>query len=154
MPTPDHDLSRTLDRVADALADMGAGSPHQYAACWADSDAATLFGAWGPIEKGHGPVTRTFEWVGSRFGGGKLTPEYQVVDVSGDLAYTVGFERGTVRIDGAEPRLMTLRVTHVYKRIEGAWYIVHRHADVPPADQRHTPDGPTAPSERLDTVEP
>lgn len=84
MDLPDHvhrDFSRALDRVADALADMGAGSPGRYAACWARSDDATLFGAWGPIEKGHGPVTQTFEWVGSRFSGGQLIPEYQVVDV-------------------------------------------------------------------------
>ncbi|MGH3824194.1 MAG: YybH family protein [Pseudonocardiaceae bacterium] len=151
MQLPDHthsDLSRVLDRVADALADMGAGSPGQYAACWASSDDATLFGAWGPIEKGHGPVSRTFEWVGSRFSGGTLVPEYEVVDVSGDLAYTVGFERGTVRVDGGEPRPMTLRVTHVYKRIDGDWHIVHRHADFPPPDQR------IALPDRLDTVEP
>jgi ketosteroid isomerase-like protein len=130
------DLALALDRVAGALADMGAGHPGPYAACWAPSEGTTLFGAWGTVEKGHDALTRTFEWVGSRFSDGKLVPEYDVVDLSGDLAYTVGFERGTVRVDGGEPHPMTIRVTHVYKRIEGDWHIVHRHADYPPPDPR------------------
>jgi ketosteroid isomerase-like protein len=79
---------------------------------------------------------RTFEWVGGRFSDGAMVPEYDVVHASGDLAYTVGFERGTVAIDGGQPRPMTIRVTHVYRRVDGAWRLVHRHADFPPADQR------------------
>ncbi len=35
---------------------------------------------------------------------------------------------------------MTLRVTHIYKRIDGDWHIVHRHADQPPPDQRDPSD--------------
>ena len=31
---------------------------------WADSDDITLFGGWGPLEKGHKPVTGTMRWVG------------------------------------------------------------------------------------------
>jgi ketosteroid isomerase-like protein len=129
-------LSRALERVADGLAEMGAGNPGPYAACWADSADVTLFGARGPIEKGHHAVTRTVERVGSRFGNGRLVPRYEVVEHSGDLAYTVGTEEGTVRVDGGEPRPMAIRVTHVYRRIEGDWWLVHRHADLPPPDQR------------------
>jgi ketosteroid isomerase-like protein len=40
-----------------------------------------------------------------------------------------------VKVDG-EPRTYTLRVTHVYRRADGDWRIVHRHADVPPAEGR------------------
>jgi hypothetical protein len=35
-----------------------------------------------------------------------------------------------------EPLLMTLRVTHVLRRVDGRWRLVHRHGDLPPADQR------------------
>jgi hypothetical protein len=31
---------------------------------------------------------------------------------------------------------MTIRVTHVYRRFDDDWRLVHRHADFPPADQR------------------
>jgi hypothetical protein len=43
------------------------GDPGPFIDSWAASDEVTLFGAWGPIEKGHKPVTETMRWVGSRF---------------------------------------------------------------------------------------
>jgi ketosteroid isomerase-like protein len=51
-------------------------------------------------------------------GHGVVSPRYRVVDRSGDLAYTVGFEEGEVRVDGGPPSPMTLRVTHVLRRID------------------------------------
>ena len=95
------------------------------------SDDATLFGAWGPIEKGYPRLAETFRWVGGRFKGGPLVPENTVVFTSGDLAYTVGFERGEVMIDGGAKHPMTIRVTHIYRRFGEEWQLVHRHADFP-----------------------
>ena len=34
---------------------------------------------------------------------------------------------------------MAVRVTHIYRRIDGEWKLMHRHADFPPPDQRITP---------------
>jgi ketosteroid isomerase-like protein len=31
--------------------------------------------------------------------------------------------------------------THIYRRIDGEWYLVHRHADFPPSDQRARDQG-------------
>jgi ketosteroid isomerase-like protein len=125
------------ERVRVALAAMGAGDPDPYIECWARSDDATLFGAWGPIERGYARLQETFRWVGSRFKRGALVPEDLVTCRSGDLAYTVGFERGEVVVDGETRVPMTIRVTHIYQRIDGQWLLVHRHADFPPPDQRH-----------------
>jgi ketosteroid isomerase-like protein len=36
-----------------------------------------------------------------------------------------------VKVDGV-PTTYTLRVTHVYRREDGQWRIVHRHGDRPP----------------------
>ena len=73
------------------------GDPGPMINSWADSDDITLFGAWGPIEKGHKPVTDTMRWVGSRFtGADAVEVKHTVVASSGDLAYTVGFERSHV----------------------------------------------------------
>src|SRR3954470_12296075 len=132
------DLDRALDRVAAALAAMGAGDPAPYAALWAPGHDVSLYGAWGPVERGHEAVTTTFTWVGSRFSDGAMVPRNDIVHVDGDLALTVCMEEGVVRIDGGEPRPMKLRVTHGLRRIGGTWYLVHRHADFPPADQRRT----------------
>jgi len=131
------DLLATLDRVADALDAIFRGDHRPYAALWAERDDVTLYGAWGPVEQGHAAVTRTFAWVASRFSDGVMAPpEHRVVAVSGDLAYTVGVERGVVRVDGGPRQPMTLRVTHGYRRLDGAWWLTHRHADYPPVDPR------------------
>jgi ketosteroid isomerase-like protein len=132
----DGGFAEALEQVEAALAAMGSGDPEPYAKLWAKSEDVTLFGAWGPIEKGYEQLAETFRWVGSRFKGGRLVPENTVVFASGDLAYTVGFERGEVAVDDGPTRPMTIRITHIYRRIDGAWRLVHRHADFAPADQR------------------
>ena len=66
MSAVDTDLDQTRAQVHAALGDMLAGDPRPYADLWADDQDVTLFGAWGPIERGHAPVTKTFQWVGSR----------------------------------------------------------------------------------------
>ena len=136
MPGEDSGFAAVRAQVRTALAAMGSGDPTPYSDLWAESDDATLFGAWGPIDRGTGRLRETFRWVGSRFSGGPLVPEDTVAFESGDLAYTVGFERGEVSVDGGPLRPMTLRVTHVYRRVDGEWRLVHRHADFPPEDQR------------------
>ncbi|GAA4873394.1 YybH family protein [Actinomycetospora straminea] len=130
------DFLAFLDRVGTALDAMFAGDPEPYTALWADRDDVTLYGAWGPIEQGLPALARTFRWVASRFSEGSVEQELAVVAVSGDLACTVGFERGVVRVDGGPLAPMVLRVTHGFRRIDGAWSLTHRHADFPPRDQR------------------
>jgi ketosteroid isomerase-like protein len=128
---------KTLEQETARQVAMYNGDPGPMIDYWADSDDITLFGGWGPIEKGHKPVTDTMRWVGSRFTGADAVDlEHTVAASSGDLAYTVGFERSHVSIDGGPMRDAVLRVTHIYRRIEGDWKLVHRHADFPPADPR------------------
>ncbi len=81
-------------------------------------------------------MTDTFQWVASRFTGGRAEVEHTVVAQSGDLAYTVGFERGPAAVDGGASKEMVIRVTHIYRRDGADWKLVHRHVDFPPADQR------------------
>ena len=81
-------------------------------------------------------------WVGSRFNGADVVDvEHTVIASNGDLAYTVGFERShrQRRRRAVEPSSdMVLRVTHIYRRIDGDWKLMHRHADFPPPDPRKT----------------
>ena len=52
------ELEETLREVDAALRAMGSGDHESYAALWDDGPDVTLFGAWGPIERGTrgGPV--------------------------------------------------------------------------------------------------
>jgi ketosteroid isomerase-like protein len=48
---------------------------------------------------------------------------------SGDLAYTVGYEHSTASRNNGPVTPNTLRVTHIFRREDGEWKIVHRHGD-------------------------
>jgi ketosteroid isomerase-like protein len=104
-------------------------------ALWTRRTPVTLLGAkltatgWEEIEP-------TFRQVASWFGGSE-SYEFEVVaaGASADLAYTVGYERN-VAIANGERREYVLRATHVYRREDGQWRIVHRHAD-PVPDANH-----------------
>jgi len=96
---------------------------------WSQCDPVTLFGAGVSVRRGWNEVSGTFRWLADRFS--ELRDyEFELVaaGASGDLAYTVGFEHKTVVVNG-EPLTYTLRVTHVYRRENGLWKIVHRHGD-------------------------
>jgi len=109
-------------------------------AMWSRSDPVTLFGAFGPNNSGWDEVSRTFLWVASRFSNcTAYNLDLVAAGVSGDLAYTVGYERSAASSEGGPVTPNTLRVTHVYRRENGEWKIVHRHGDYPPIDQSPPP---------------
>jgi ketosteroid isomerase-like protein len=95
-------------------------------------DDVTIMGAWGGYEKGWSEVGPRYDWAAARFkdSGAKVKVEYLSSDVSGDLAYTVAIERSEVRLsDQDKPAVMALRVTHIMRKENGTWKLVHRHAD-------------------------
>ncbi len=126
-------LAEMLPRQRAAEQAIHNGDVEPRLALWARTDPVTLFGAklsgsgWADLE----PI---FRKVASSFSD-SAEYEFEVIaaGASGDLAYTVGYEHNRVKVDG-EPRTCTLRATHVYLRQDGRWRIVHRHADVPPAE--------------------
>ena len=61
---------------------------------------------------------------------GWLDRENLLEGVDQAVAYSVDIERSGGRFDNApEVREAPLRVTHLFRREEGRWRIVHRHAD-------------------------
>jgi ketosteroid isomerase-like protein len=102
---------------------------------WSDREPVTLFGAW---LNANGPAAarEVFSRLADAFSEA-TSSEIEVVaaDVSGNLAYTVHREITSTIVNG-DPRDYVLRVTQVYRREDGDWKVVHRHADNDPgADQ-------------------
>jgi ketosteroid isomerase-like protein len=101
-------------------------------AIWSHNDPVTLFGAL-LSTSGWADIAPAFQWLASRFSNAQSF-EFEVIAVgaSGDLGYLVGIEHTTASAGGAEPEAYALRVTEVFRREDGEWKVVHRHADPMP----------------------
>lgn len=126
-------LAEMLPRQVAAEKAIHGGDVEPRLALWSRTDPVTLFGAK-LSGTGWEELSATFRKVASWFSD-STDYDFELVaaGASGDLAYTVGYEHNQVKVDG-QPQTYSLRVTHVYRREEGQWRIVHRHADFPPAD--------------------
>jgi ketosteroid isomerase-like protein len=128
-------LTQTLARQVKAEEAIHNGDLAPRLAMWTRNDPVSLFGGMGPCNSGWPDVSRTFHWLARRFSDcTSYEFELMAAGLSGDLAYTVGYEHTATSIDG-EPQTYTLRVTHVYRREAGTWKIVHRHGDYLAEDQ-------------------
>ena len=127
-------IARILPRLLEAGDAAHNGDPTRFLEMWSTNDPVSLFPAFSPGQSGWDAVTRTMSAVGSRFSNGTpLTFELVAAEVSGDLAYTVGYERSSVSVDGGPVKPNNLRVTHIYRRENGDWRLVHRHGDFGPS---------------------
>ena len=128
-------LTTTLARQIEADEALHNGDVTPRMQMWSTQDPVTVFGALKSVS-GWDEVSQAFRWIGSRFSNCTAYRfELVAAGVSSDLAYTVGFEHSSVSIDGVPIEPYTLRVTHVYRRENGEWKIVHRHADHVPSEQ-------------------
>jgi ketosteroid isomerase-like protein len=132
-------LAEMLPKQRTAEKALHDGNVEPRLALWTRETPVTLLGAklsatrWEDIE----PM---FREVASWFSASE-SYEFDVVaaGASADLAYTVGYERNVAITNGAR-REYVLRATHVYRREDGQWRIVHRHADpVPDASYEGAP---------------
>ena len=125
-------LQEVLPRLTEESIALHNGDPGPRLALWSRNDPVTLFGAL-QIKCGWADVGDVFEWVASRFSTCDSF-EYEVIgaDASGDLGYLVGIEHTTASIGGAPSQSYELRVTTIFRRENGEWKAVHRHADPVP----------------------
>jgi ketosteroid isomerase-like protein len=115
-------------RLKDAEVAVHNGDAAPRFAIWSKKDPVTVFGAW-KSGSGHQEVGDIFRHLENTFSDcTSYSHDIVAADVHGDMAYTVGYEHTRASVDG-EPRQYTLRVTQVYRREDGEWMVVHRHAD-------------------------
>jgi ketosteroid isomerase-like protein len=97
---------------------------------WSRHDPLTLLGAGVRWRSGWAEVGPLQDHVATRFAG-CLEDDLALLaaDVSGDLGYLVAIERYRALRPSGEQVANELRVTHVYRREDGDWKLVHRHGD-------------------------
>ena len=136
-------LTSTLARQLEAEQALINGDPTPRLAIWSTQEPVTVFGAEKSVI-GSEEVTQAFHWLASRFSNcTDYRFELVAAGASGDLAYTLGYEHFSFSMDGGPIQPITLRVTHLYRREDGEWKVVHRHADVPPTGQPLRADSST-----------
>jgi ketosteroid isomerase-like protein len=137
-------LAATLARQVEAEEAIHNGDPGPRLAMWSTRDPVTVLGAV-RTASGWDEVSQLFRWLGSGFSDcTSYRFELVAAGVSGDLAYTVGYEHTAASCDGTPLDPSTLRVTHTYRREDGEWKIAHRHADSPPINRTFPVDASTA----------
>lgn len=126
----DAGLQRAVEALYATLEAFGAGDAAPFAALWSRRDDVTIFGGFGAYERGWAAVAPRLDWAANRFPGGPMTYEPLAAGCGGDLGYAIGLERGEAKLAGQDvPSPVVLRVTHLFRREDGEWKIIHRHAD-------------------------
>lgn len=125
-------LAEVMPRQLEAERIIHDGDPRPRQAMWSRREPVTLMGAAIPCVTGPAEVHEAFGTVAGWF---RDCTGYDIelvaAGASGDLGYTVTYEHTECVVNGVRKRY-TLRATHAYRREDGEWRIVHRHADVPP----------------------
>jgi hypothetical protein len=135
----DAGFSDFLTRFEAGLSRFVNGDPTVWKQNISRDNSASIMGAFGGYESGR-EVEPRYDWAAMQFreSGAKVNVEYLARIVTADLAYTVAIERSQVRIGDQEtPLPMMLRVTHIFRKEDGTWRLVHRHADDLVAKVRH-----------------
>jgi ketosteroid isomerase-like protein len=111
-----------------ALNPMANGDAHAMSVIWSQDATVTAMHPIGGRQLGWDRVRDSFQKVAQIASDGRIRLDDQVIQVTGDLAYELGVERGQARFAGQQISL-DYRVTNVYRRDAGRWKIVHHHSD-------------------------
>jgi ketosteroid isomerase-like protein len=107
------------------------GNPEPVKEMWAHGEEVSVANPYGPPVSGWDEVAKVVEHAASVRRDGQATG-YEVVakGVTAELAYVVQIERAESKVgEREEITPYALRATMIFRAEEGAWRIVHRHAD-------------------------
>jgi ketosteroid isomerase-like protein len=124
-------VDAVLERLHAAMTKVANGDVSAIKALYSHSDDATSFYGWGGYEKGWEAVSRRWDWAAKQFQGGRVRHETISRFVTPALFYVTQIETFTnQRVSNVEGETgWSNRVTHVFASEEGAWKLIHRHAN-------------------------
>ena len=131
MVSPASELDQAIEQSHDALAAIIRGDVSGYAQLYSAADDVTIGNPFGPFARGRDNVIATGEAAAGRYRDGEILGFETVAShVSDDLACVVEVERFQAKVGDVEALApVALRATSVFRREDGAWRLVHRHAD-------------------------
>jgi ketosteroid isomerase-like protein len=125
------DFDEVVELYHQALDEIVKGSPDGYKRSYSHRDDVTLANPFGPPARGWDEVAKTLERAASHYRDGEATGFENVAKyITPELAYTVELERMQAKVEGRDDVTpIAARVTTIFRPEEGAWKVVHRHAD-------------------------
>ena len=126
-----NDFEPALEQYHRCLEELVKGNPEPYKAMYSRRDEITLANPFGPPFRGWAEVSAAADRAAAVYRDGEIPSiENFAKVVTSELAYLLEIERFRAKIGGgSEPLQVALRTTTVLRREDGAWKIVHRHAD-------------------------
>lgn len=126
------ELRAANDQFYAALNALFTGDPAPMNAIWAHKDDVTTMGPFGGRVTGWKAVREGFETVAALKIGGHVDCQDLVVQVGGDLGYTLCIEQGKNLGTDGKPVVVSHRVTNLFRLLNGQWKMVHHHTDLAP----------------------
>lgn len=129
MAAPDFD--QAVEQYHLALSELMTGNTEPMQKLFSHQDGVCLANPFGPVVRGWKQVVETMERAASHYrDGGAKTFENIVTYVTPELAFIVEVERAKARVGGRQDiTSIALRVTTIFRPEDGAWKVIHRHAD-------------------------
>jgi ketosteroid isomerase-like protein len=125
------DLAPFVDEYHRALDAFFRGDPAPAKELYSHREDASLANPFGPVAVGWEKVEQTMERAATNYRDGSATGfDTLSTNVTTEMAYLVEMERFEAKV-GGEDEMATgaLRVTSILRPEDGAWRVVHRHAD-------------------------
>jgi ketosteroid isomerase-like protein len=127
----DSDLDGIIEECHVGLAEIANGNSKRWDALFSRRDDVTLGNPFGPFVRGWKDVVETAAAAATRYHDGEIIGfERLGTYVSDDLACIAEVERFRAKVgDSDDLSTVALRVTSTFRRENGEWKLVHRHAD-------------------------
>ncbi|MGE5131771.1 MAG: YybH family protein [Gemmatimonadota bacterium] len=124
------DLDEVIQQYHAALDVFVRGTPEPMKALFSRADDVVLANPFGPAVRGWETASARLEYASSRFSDGELSGHDRLASyIAPDLATIYEVEHGKVSVSGGPVTGWVLRTTTTFRREDGTWKVVHRHAD-------------------------
>jgi ketosteroid isomerase-like protein len=125
------DLTKIIEQSHLALDRFVKGDPEPLKDLYSRRDDVIIANPFGPPAKGWEIAATTMERAATNYQDGEATGFERISEyATADLGYIIEIERFRSKIGGGDKLVpIALRVTTIYRREDGTWRIVLRHAD-------------------------
>jgi ketosteroid isomerase-like protein len=125
------DLTKFIEQDHLALDAFVKGDPEPLKNLYSRRDDVVIANPFGPPAKGWEKAAETMDRAATNFRDGEASGFERVIEyATADLGYILEIERFRSKMGGGDKLVpFALRVTTIFRREEGAWRIILRHAD-------------------------